>query len=188
MKLSDMSNEELWELFPIVLTEHREEWRKNYIEEAHVLREILRDYPGICMHHVGSTAIPGIQAKPIVDILIESPQEYTLSKLANRLESSGYICMSESDERISLNKGYTLQGFAEKVYHIHLRYTGDHDELYFRDYLQEHHAVAMEYETLKRKLAVEYEHNRDEYTWQKTDFVKKYTLLAKQEYPGKYER
>lgn len=42
--------------------------------------------------------------------------------------------MSESDSRISLNKGYTEQGFADRVFHIHLRYEGDTDEIIFRDY------------------------------------------------------
>jgi len=46
--------------------------------------------------------------------------------------------MSDESRRITLNKGYTKDGFADKVYHVHLRYTGDNDELYFRDYLNEH--------------------------------------------------
>ena len=45
--------------------------------------------------------------------------------------------MSESPNRVSLNKGYTEQGFAES-FHLHLRMTGDHDEIYFRDYLCQH--------------------------------------------------
>ena len=47
------------------------------------------------------------------------------------------------------------------MYHIHLRYAGDNDELYFRDYLNEHPAVAKGYETLKLRLWKQYEHNRD---------------------------
>lgn len=44
------------------------------------------------------------------------------------LEENGFIIMSSEGNRISLNKGYTVNGFADKVYHIHLRYTGDNDE------------------------------------------------------------
>ena len=51
------------------------------------------------------------------------------------LVNSGCICMHTAETRVSLNKGYTSQGFAERVFHIHLRYAGDHDELYFRDYM-----------------------------------------------------
>ena len=60
--------------------------------------------------------------------------------------------MSESEGRVSLNAGYTPEGFADKVYHIHLRYQGDHDELYFRDYLRDHPQIAKDYEALKLAL------------------------------------
>ena len=94
--------------------------------------------------------------------------------------------MSEEEHRISFNKGYTENGFAEKVYHIHLRYTGDNNELYFRDYLNENPETAKEYETLKLELWKKYEHNRDGYTESKTQFVEKYTLIAKEKYGTRY--
>ena len=59
-----------------------------------------------------------------------------------------------------------------------LRYAGDNDELFFRDYLNEHPIVAKEYETLKLKLWKQYEHNRDAYTGAKTDFIFKWTSEA----------
>lgn len=93
---------------------------------------------------------------------------------------NGYICMSESDKRISLNKGYTEKGFAERVFHIHLRLLNDKDEIYFRDYLNEHMEIAKAYENLKLNLWKEYEHDRDRYTAEKTEFVNKYTRLAKE--------
>ena len=94
--------------------------------------------------------------------------------------------MSESEKGLSFNKGYTENGFAERVFHLHLKCTGDNDELYFRDYLNEFLDVAKEYEKLKLSLWKEYEHNRDAYTNAKTDFVKKYTLQAKSFYGNKY--
>ena len=60
--------------------------------------------------------------------------------------------------------GYTDNGFAEKVYHLHLRLEGDHDELYFRDYLIEYPQAAKEYEQLKLSLWKQFEHDRDGYT------------------------
>ncbi|MBB6217988.1 GrpB-like predicted nucleotidyltransferase (UPF0157 family) [Anaerosolibacter carboniphilus] len=84
------------------------------------------------------------------------------------------------------NKGYTKEGFAEKVYHLHVRYYDNWDELYFRDYLKEHEEVAKEYGKLKLELIGKYEHNRDGYTDAKSDFILKYTEMAKQEYADKY--
>lgn len=94
--------------------------------------------------------------------------------------------MSESRDRISFNKGYTEDGFAEKVFHLHLRYRGDNDELYFRDFLIEHPDVAKEYESLKMLLAKRYKYNRDEYTRAKSDFVLSCTNKAKKLYPDRY--
>ncbi len=106
--------------------------------------------------------------------------------IAHILEQNGFVIMSMKEKRISLNKGYTETGFADKVYHIHLRYAGDNDELYFRDYLNEHPDVAKEYETLKLRLWKQYEHNRDAYTDAKTDFISKWTAEARKEYGNRY--
>ena len=66
-----------------------------------------------------------------------------------------------------------MQGFAEKVFHLHLRYYGDNDEVYFRDYLNEHAEIAKLYEEMKLNLWKQYEHDRDGYTEAKREFVKK---------------
>ena len=177
-KLSEMTLEELWALFPIVLTEHKDCWAEYYAEQAAELRKILPK--GTIINHIGSTAVNGIWAKPIVDILVEVSENLDLSEVSKFLQNSGWIQMSESEKRVSLNKGYTEKGFAEKVYHLHLRYFGDNDELYFRDYLNTHQEVAKEYETLKLGLWKQFEHDRDDYTAAKSEFVTKYTALAKQ--------
>ena len=94
--------------------------------------------------------------------------------------------MSDEGERISLNLGYTSEGFAEKVYHVHLRRIGDNDELYFRDYLIAHPQTAREYEAMKLRLWKKFEHNRNAYTDAKADFIKKVTARAREEYAGRY--
>ena len=172
-KLSQMTLEELWQLFPIVLTEHNPYWKDWYDEEVALLKDVLPH--DTAYHHVGSTAIDGIMAKPIIDILVVVSSSDGLKQAANILQKHGYIVMAANDSRISLNKGYTEDGFAEKVFHIHLRLDGDTDEILFRDYLNSHPDVAKEYEELKLRLWKEYEHNRDAYTEAKTNFVKKYT-------------
>ena len=86
--------------------------------------------------------------------------------------------MAQSEKRMDFNKGYTPDGFAERVFHLHLQDFGDHDELYFRDYLNEHPETAKEYEKLKLSLWKPYEHDRDGYTEQKTGFVRTVTNLA----------
>ena len=174
-KLSEMTIEELWQLFPIYLTEHDDRWEGYFAEEAAALKNILPE--DAVVSHIGSTAVKGIWAKPIVDILLEVSDG--LREVASILQRNGWIKMSESDGRMSFNKGYTESGFADKVYHLHLRRVGDDDEIYFRDYLNAHPEVAKEYETLKLALWKKFEHDRDGYTDAKSEFVAKYTALAK---------
>ena len=185
--LEEMSLEELWQLFPIFLREYQDEWKDWYAEERLRLLSFLSANQLVRISHIGSTSVETIWAKPIVDILLEIPKETDMAVTRDLLLQNGYLLMSESQGRMSFNKGYTPSGFAERVFHLHLRYEGDHDELYFRDYLQEHPAVAEDYEKLKLSLWKQYEHNRDAYTEAKTDFIKNYTEKAKKLYGRRYE-
>lgn len=171
-----MTLEELWLLFPITLTKHKVCWEKYYAEQAAELKKLLPS--GAQINHIGSTAVKGIWAKPIIDILVEINKTFNLSEISAVLQDNGWIKMSETERRMSFNRGYTESGFAEKVYHLHLRYVGDNDEVYFRDYLIAHPEIAKEYETLKLELWKKFEHDRDSYTEAKSEFVKKYTALA----------
>ena len=184
--LSDMTLEELWELFPIVLTEHQDCWEDWYKEEAERLAALLMS-KSIKIYHIGSTAIKGIWAKPIVDILLELPLDISFDTVKQVLTDNGYLCMSEGEKRKSFNRGYTNNGFDEKVFHLHIRRQGDNDELYFRDYMNDHTEIAKEYEKLKLSLWKTYEHDRDAYTAAKTAFVKQYTECAKRKYGNRYQ-
>lgn len=185
-ELSEMSLKELWDLFPIFLVEHNDNWNKYYEEIETFLMSTLQNHTYKRISHIGSTAIKGIWAKNIVDILIEIPSASSIEAIAKKVEQNGFIRMFTEDKRISLNKGYTKEGFSDKVYHLHLRYYGDNDELYFRDYLNDHPEVAKEYEILKFQLWKKYEHNRDEYTNAKSEFIRKWTLEAHKEYGERY--
>lgn len=173
-----MSLKELWELFPIVLVDHNPAWKSWAEEEIRVLREIIGYVPAE-FHHVGSTAVEKIKSKPIIDIIVALDDVSSFPCVKTRLLGAGYICMSETDRRVSFNKGYTPDGYAERVFHLHLRTKSDADEVYFRDYLNAHDDIALQYESLKLSLRKEYEHDRDAYTQAKSSFVLHYTRLAK---------
>lgn len=178
-KLSEMSNEELWKLFPIMLTEHQEQWAEFYRNESSALREVLPADQIVRIEHIGSTAVSGIWAKPIIDIIVEASYGSDFADMRNILEKIGYVCMSGSENRLSFNKGYTENGFVDKVFHLHLRYAGDNDELYFRDFLNDNLQIAKEYEKLKLGLWRKYKYDRNAYTDAKRDFVMEYTQKAK---------
>lgn len=173
-----MTLEELWQLFPIVLTSHQPQWADWAKEEIENLSALLAEYSPV-INHIGSTAIVGIKAKPIIDILVEITPPADGQRIKAMMEAAGYICMSESQTRMSFNKGYTLRGYADKVFHIHFHSAGDHDEIIFRDYLNAHPAIAREYESLKLSLLPRYRHDRDRYTAAKTDFVEQVLKAAR---------
>lgn len=186
--LKEMTLEELWELFPIILKEHRAEYADWYEEEQQNLTKLLAEFEIQRINHIGSTSVEGLIAKPIVDILLELPEGYDLEKVTALLQKAGWILMIKDKEKqtLDLNKGYTPAGFAEKVYHLHVRALGDWDELYFRDYLQKYPEAAWQYEELKLSLKEKYEHNRDAYTDAKTEFVEKYSQKAREEFGTRY--
>ncbi len=176
--LADMSLAELWQLFPIMLTAPNPGWKTFYDDEYALLKQYLPLTASI--HHIGSTAVGTIWAKPIIDILAAlPPEEFTAADRA--LCSHGYLCMQRNEKRYDYNKGYTENGFADRVFHLHLRTPGDDDEIYFCNYLIAHPDIAAEYETLKLSLCKRYRHDRDGYTAAKSAFVKKWTATAKSE-------
>lgn len=175
--LSDLSLQQLWELFPITLSPHKPQWALWAKEEMAILSEILSPFsPQI--DHIGSTAIPNIWAKPIIDILIRIPDNTAFPHIAELMDRKGYILMSRTPTRMSFNKGYTPSGYAERVFHIHFHLTGDDDQLLFRDYLIAHPDDAHAYEQLKKSLLPALSKNRDGYTEAKTDFIRRIVRLA----------
>lgn len=181
-----MKLDELWKLFPIFLVEHNYDWRCYFNEIEIQIKKLLSDHPVERISHIGSTAIAHICAKNIIDVMIEISENANMENVADVLNKNGFLIMATDARRISLNKGYTKMGFAKKVYHIHIRYIGDNDELYFRDYLNEHLEIAKKYEKLKFELCKKYKHNRDAYTDAKTDFIRKYTKKARKKYGDRY--
>ena len=103
-------------MFPIFLVAHDDRWKDNYNEIEKTLTGLLSDQPIVRISHIGSTAVQGIWAKNIVDVMIEIPQNADMKDLAQILEQNGFIIMSSEANRISFNKGYTENGFADKVY------------------------------------------------------------------------
>lgn len=183
-----MSKEELWQLFPIVLKQHDPAYAQWYADESERLLRLSSHIRRLS--HIGSTAVPGLLAKPTVDILLEMDGCCDSLSLAEALIQDGWLLMNNEHtpvyKRVYI-KGYNPDGFADRVYHLHVRYYSDWDELYFRDYLLENRDIAAQYAKLKQSLLIDFEHNRDGYTEAKTDFIKQHTLAARRLYGNKYK-
>lgn len=188
-ELSNMTNEELWGLFPIILCEHQETWKESYQKEKEILEGAIGRENIARMSHYGSTSVSGLIAKPTIDILLEIKEDYMLKKLVSSMRAIGYIYDEQPDSpppHMIFMKGYTPQGFRGQVFHVHVRYLGDWGELYFRDLLKEDPQIAEAYGKLKLELKKEYEHNRDGYTAAKSEFIKTYTEMAREMFKDRY--
>ena len=179
--LSEMTLDELWQLFPIILSAHNPDWIKYYQEEKALLEKSFGRLL-VRIEHIGSTAVEGLIAKPTVDILLEADPSAAPETVRQAAERCGYTVMSEKtvpEYRLDLCKGYTPQGFADKVFHLHIRHPGDWDEIVFRDFLRKNPVRAQEYARLKKDLQKRFEHDRDAYTEAKGDFIRACVKEAK---------
>jgi GrpB-like predicted nucleotidyltransferase (UPF0157 family) len=173
--LDRMTPEELGKLFPIILVAHDPAWARHFKEEKEVIQEVLGPDRVHRIEHIGSTAIPGIRAKPSIDILLEVPDNTGDDQIRQGLQGIGYHFIHRPENPppgMMFVKGYTEQGFRGQPFHIHVRYPGDWEEIGFRDYLLAHPGEARAYEALKERLAQEFRKDRDGYTEAKTDFIK----------------
>lgn len=186
--LHKMTTEELGKLFPIIIQEPNEKWGGFYKNERKQIIELFDKSEIIRIEHIGSTAIPKIKAKSTIDILIEVTKNINTEKIIDKFKSIGYQYIQRLDNpppHMMYVKGYTIHGFSGQPFHVHVRYQGDWDELYFRDYLIENEKYADKYEKIKIELAKKHKHDREAYTEAKTEFVEMINKLARK---NKHER
>jgi GrpB-like predicted nucleotidyltransferase (UPF0157 family) len=183
---SNVTDEQLAQLFPILLEQHNPEWKEYFLKEKDYLESIFGDKI-VRISHIGSSAVDGLIAKPTVDILIEVKEDTNIPSITETMLDAGYVVNTPDSDIIMYLKGYTPKGFRGQAVHVHVRHCGDWGELYFRDYVNTHPEVAAEYVELKLILKDQYQHERDGYTQAKGEFVQKYTDLARKEYGGRYQ-
>jgi GrpB-like predicted nucleotidyltransferase (UPF0157 family) len=124
------------------------------------------------IHHVGSTAVPGLDAKPVIDILVGVRDLKTSRASFDRLGELGY---QYAPYRAAEMHWFCKPSLLRRTHHLHLVPIGSRrhrEELAFRDYLRAHRDVAEDYASLKRDLAKSFEHDREAYTAAKADFVR----------------
>ncbi len=171
----------------VSIVPYNPDWPRMFEQEKQHLRSCLpRELIGR-IEHFGSTAIPSLSAKPIIDILVEvTSLEETKKKIVPVLESQGYDYFwrpSFGDDVPPFYAWFIKRDTkGNRTHHIHMveRDFEHWDRLFFRDYLIEHHDVARKYQDLKLRLAKDYPNDRVAYTNGKTEFILRMTKRAKQ--------
>ena len=172
----------------VSIVPYNPEWPSLFEDESRFLWSKLPKSLVIRIEHFGSTAIPGLAAKPIIDILVEvGSLEETKRQIVPLLESEGY----DYFWRPELFDGPPVYAWfikrnseGKRTHHIHMVEADSKlwDRLYFRDYLREFPNEAKRYEELKHFLYEKYPNDRVAYTKGKTDFIVSVTEKAKQYY------
>lgn len=143
-------------------------WPARFAELGSLLRGTLGDI-AVRIDHIGSTAVPGLAAKPVIDIQISVrslDDAFTVP-----LQSLGYVHRADNPER---TKRYFREPPGHRRTHLHVRRQGSFSEqfpLLFRDYLRTHPAEASRYTTEKRRCAHLFRHGRQAYVSAKDEFV-----------------
>jgi GrpB-like predicted nucleotidyltransferase (UPF0157 family) len=159
---------------PVEVMDYNPHWPKIFGKEK---RQVLNAIGNkvVAIEHVGSTAVPGLGAKPIIDIMVGLRNLSDAKHCIKPLERIGYEYVPEYEASMP-ERRYFRKGPNEpnKHYHLHMVEHGGEfwkRHLLFRDYLRTHPDTASEYYALKRQLATRYRLNREAYTYAKTFFI-----------------
>ena len=155
----------------VKLFSYKPEWEKLYKKEEKLLRNAIGKYAED-IQHVGSTSIPGVKAKPIIDIIIGVKQLKIGEKCIKPLEELGYEYKHDAGIR---GRHFFAKGSEKnRTHYVHtVKLNGRFWKncILFRDYLRKHKRAVKEYNELKDKLAEKYKDDRDKNTAKKDSFI-----------------
>lgn len=162
----------------IELVDHNPLWEEKFKAEAALIKNIFGPQM-VSLHHIGSTAIPGIKAKPIIDLLGEVKDIRAVTSFNEQMSAIGYQAKGEMG--ITGRQYFRKGNGIVHTHHLHIFQAG-HPEirrhLAFVDYLKSHPSEAQEYSTLKVRLVEEFRSNPEGYTDAKTDFIRAIDIKA----------
>ena len=166
----------------ILIVPYDLQWPVQYAEERHRILQVLGEMI-VGIEHFGSTAIPGLVAKPTIDILVLVEQLQPAEVYVKPLQSLGYMPQAfpgDAPDHVLLRKGQP------RTHHLHIVPQGSYEHrrhIAFRDYLRTHPDTAHAYAALKAQLAQLHPADREAYSHAKTDFVRAIEARALQERP-----
>lgn len=158
---------------PVIIVDYNPRWPALYEEEKGRLLGVI-GHKVVAIEHVGSTAVPGLGAKPVIDITIAVRRLADAEECIELLQSAGYEYVPEFEDSMPERRYFRKGSPGARSHHIHMvELTSDFWErhLLFRDFLRAHPEVAEKYYDLKKGLATKYGEDREGYTEAKTTFI-----------------
>lgn len=163
---------------PVELEPYNSQWPALFDQEATSLTELLKPWLVGAIEHVGSTAVPGLSAKPVIDIMAPVCSLEHAYQAINALSAIGYCYFPYKAE---VMHWFCKPSPAHRTHHLHLVAGGSSlwvERIAFRDALRSNAQLAAQYLSLKQRLSNEYTHDRDAYTEGKSWFVQSVLKLA----------
>lgn len=171
----------------VAIVTYDPQWPRRFADEATAIQDGLnrhldmRSGDDYHVYHVGSTAVPGLAAKPIIDVLLVVEDRAVWPELIDPIQALGYVYWTENPDpdRLFFVKGMPPYG-PQRTHHVHVRPpTAARRLLQFRDYLRAHPAETRRYEALKRRLAQQHPTDREAYTEAKTAMIERMLRRAR---------
>jgi GrpB-like predicted nucleotidyltransferase (UPF0157 family) len=156
---------------PIEVVDYDPSWPRRYEEERDRIAAALGDAV-VAIEHVGGTAVPGLPAKPVIDIMVGVPDIERAGQAVAGLINLGYQYVPELESQLP-ERRYFRRG-APETHHVHMVTMGSdfwEEHVLFRDYLRSNPQAAEEYGKLKRALANRFRFDRDAYRAGKVPFI-----------------
>lgn len=163
---------------------YQEEWKQLFENEKECLKNIFHPI-NVDIHHIGSTSVPGLSAKPIIDILLAADKLADIDQTTAQIVAAGYQAKGENGIPGRRYFQKSDKNGTRKV-HLHAFEQGSHElhrHLVFRDYLIEHPEEAKKYAAIKEKAAGKYEFDIESYIAEKSPLVKELEQKALQWHP-----
>ena len=172
----------------ITVENYNPEWPLMYKRERDCIAEILKDNC-IYIYHIGSTAVPGLPAKPIIDIMAVVKSLEKVDIVAEKFLNSGYEYLGEFG---IAGRRYLRKGGDERTHQIHIFQADDWNNigrhLAFREYMRTHEKERNEYAKLKKALAKKFPYDIDGYCLGKDDFIRETEKRALAQYDGTWDK
>lgn len=157
----------------IVLDKYEPGWPEMFNREKSRLLNAITPWV-VAIEHIGSTAVPGLSAKPIIDIMVGIHSLEDAPTIILKLEKLGYIYKIQYQDSIPERRFLYRINRGGHTHHLHMVEAKSdywYSHLLFRDFLRSHPHIAADYAELKYHLANEYPDDVDSYTYGKSDFV-----------------
>jgi GrpB-like predicted nucleotidyltransferase (UPF0157 family) len=159
---------------PIKVVPYDANWPAAFARERARIEAALRDHLVGHVEHVGSTAVPGLAAKPIIDMLACVDDYDRTAGIVTDLAAIGWVHAPEPGDQERRRRSFCFPDVAWRSHHLHVWEFGTPDWrrlLVFRDHLRRHPDLAAEYARIKAELAAADEHDRPRYRSGKAPFI-----------------